>query len=163
MIFILLALSLTPVSSMYFDTCDRTTEFLLTGFRGHDLLNDLNPLTIKAIKIPSQQPKKENAKIPKSVLRVGDFLCSLLRTEYEKKQILVADLPAPQALDGLKDQICLYVKGAYPFELPLPASQDPFEWWKCLDEDVTRKAVVQPLAVSTHSFKNIYKHSSLHW
>ena len=123
------------------------TDTTHLGFRDHDLLNDLNPLSIKTIKIPSQNPDQP-AKLPKSIVRLGDFLLSLLRIEYEKKDAPIADLPVAQALVNLKDQICGFVKGAYPFEQPMSPSQDPVEWWKHLDADVSSKAVAQPLAVS---------------
>ena len=76
----------------------------ILGFRGHDLLHDLNPLTIKAIKIPSQHPKKE-PELPKSIKRAGDFLLSLLRIEYEKKKKPIAGLHIVQSLDGQQTNI----------------------------------------------------------
>ncbi|PIL29837.1 hypothetical protein GSI_08044 [Ganoderma sinense ZZ0214-1] len=116
-------------------------------FRNHDILHDLNPLTIKGIKIPSQNPNSNTKdKLPKSVKRLGDFLLSILRIEYEQKGSPIAGLPVAQALDNLKDQIPSYIKGSYLFKLPLSPSEDPLEWWKRLDEDSSRKEAVQPLA-----------------
>ena len=151
MIYILQASCLIRVGSVHDEWLKLHTYHLFSGFRDHDLLNDLNPLTIKAIKIPSQHPNKKLEKLPKSVIRLGDFLLSLLRIEYEQKDTPIADLPVAQAVDNLKDQIVSYVKGAYPFELPMFSPQDPFEWWKRLDGDASRKTAVQPMAVSTSS------------
>ncbi|KAI0739259.1 ribonuclease H-like domain-containing protein [Daedaleopsis nitida] len=107
-----------------------------------DLLNDLNPLAVKTIKIGGSKPG-EKPKYPKSITCTCNFLLKLLRIEYEQRNTPITSLTVHEANAALKDQVALFVTRSWPFGRPLSASSDPFEWWKRLNEYIPQ---AQPLA-----------------
>ena len=171
MMCITLASCLTPVASSHYSLVRPPySHHSVAGFRGHDLLNDLNPLILKKIKIgPSCAAVPQNPTtttdsvgiaitpeagtdrsppLPQSLRRAGNYLLRLLRIEYEQRNSPIADLEAEEALSQLKDQVVAFATGGYPFNRTFSPSQTPFEWWRALDEDKSTPEA-QPLAVSS--------------
>jgi hypothetical protein len=114
---------------------------------GADILQDLNPLAIARIKIGGQTPapNSQDTELPDSVRRMGKFLLSMLRIEYEKRKVPIANLSISEANTRLKDLIKKYIKKVYPFDRKLRTDETAYEWWSYLDKD--RSGDAQPLAV----------------
>lgn len=110
-------------------------------------MKELNPLAIQKLKITGGTGSHTvSAKLPELVTRVGKCLIKMLRNQYEALNSRVADLTPAEALSRLREQIILYLKGAYPFNRPFREGRDyPGAWWNALN------AVhdAQPLAVCT--------------
>lgn len=69
----------------------------------------------------------------------------MLRIEYEKRQMPIANLSIADANMRLKDQIRKFLKGVYPFDQDLRLGESAYQWWVNLDQD--RSNNTQPLAV----------------
>ncbi|KAG1787911.1 uncharacterized protein HD556DRAFT_1245930 [Suillus plorans] len=68
----------------------------------------------------------------------------MLRIEYEKRKVPIANLSISEANTWLKDLIKKYLKKAYPFDRELRTDETAYEWWSYLDKDRSNDA--QPLA-----------------
>jgi hypothetical protein len=79
---------------------------------------------------------------------MGKFLLNMLRVEYEKRRVPIANLSIADANTRLKDLIRKFIKGAYPFDRDLRQGETAYQWWNSLDRDRTSDA--QPLAVCYH-------------
>jgi hypothetical protein len=99
------------------------------------------------IKIGGQTPapNSQDTELPDSVRRMGKFLLSMLRIEYEKRNVPIANLSISEANTRLKDLIKKYMKKVYPFDRKLRTNEIAYEWWSYLDKD--RSGDAQPLAV----------------
>lgn len=119
------------------------------GFRNSDILrqHSANPLAIPPIRLNGQRlaPSSTN-EYPKLVKRAGNFLVSLLRTEYEERKVPICNLRADEALDLLKEQFGQYYRGEAPFNRPVIGDEGPREWWEALNCDRSHRT--QPIAVS---------------
>lgn len=140
------------------ECCNISTEY-----RGANIVRDLNPLSIQKIKIGGR-PAPNDPALPATVIRIGTFLLTMLKREYELRKIKIADLPIADANWRLKDLIKKYLKSVYPFDLALRRDETAYEWWKRLDMDKSNDA--QPLAVSIgiashHGFTDNYFYSGL--
>ena len=121
-------------------------------YRGASIIRDLNPLVIERIRIPAMNGTKRataEPELPDSVRRMGRFLLNMLRIEYEKRQVPIANLSIAGANMRLKDQIRKYLKSVYPFDRDLRSDESTYEWWVSLDQDRSNDA--QPLAVRIQS------------
>lgn len=143
------------------------THLLMNGFEGHrgaDIVRDLNPLVIARIKLGGSHPESQSD-LPASVKRIGKFLLTMLRTEYEHRKEPICDLTIAEANGRLREQIVQYLKSAYPFSRPYRAKESAMDWWGALDRDQTHDA--QPLAVRVSSnscslcFPDRYRSSDL--
>jgi hypothetical protein len=120
-------------------------------YRSANIIRDLNPLSIERIRIPAKNgatkaraPPTE-PELPDSVRRMGRFLLNMLRIEYERRQVPIANLSIADANMRLKDQIRKFLKAVYPFDRDLRPGESAYEWWVSLDQDRSNDA--QPLAV----------------
>ncbi|KAJ8581439.1 hypothetical protein M405DRAFT_868676 [Rhizopogon salebrosus TDB-379] len=68
----------------------------------------------------------------------------MLRIEYEKRNVPIANLSISEANTHLKDLIKKYIKKVYPFDRKLRTDETAYEWWSYLDKD--RSGDAQPLA-----------------
>lgn len=75
---------------------------------------------------------------------MGKFLLSMLRIEYEKRKVPIANLSISEANTRLKELIKKYLKKVYPFDRELRTDESAYEWWSYLDKD--RSGDAQPLA-----------------
>lgn len=130
---------------------------LLTGFRGADIFRDLNPLSIRKLKIPPRggggaretSNLNEHSFVPEILRRASKFLVGMLKCYYEKDQLnqVFPGLSKRDAYLSLREQLVKYQKGIYPFDRPFNEPTDTAGiWWSRLDED--RSNDPQPLAVS---------------
>ena len=116
--------------------------------RGANILRDLNPLAIARITIGLGQPQalsSPDSELPDSVHRIGKFLLSMLRIEYEKRKVPIVNLSILEANTRLKDLIKRYIKNVYPFDREVRPNETAHDWWSNLDEDCSGDA--QRLAV----------------
>jgi hypothetical protein len=87
----------------------------------------------------------QDKELPDSVHRMGKFLLSMLRIEYKKQKVPIANLSILKANTQLKELIKKYLKKVYPFDRELWTDESAYEWWSYLDKD--RSGDAQPLAV----------------
>lgn len=117
----------------------------------------MNPLAIKKIKIslqptPSQKGKStpgnsktsEANSLPESARVAGQYLLDMIRAEYNERDAPIAGLSISDAVFSFREQFSKYLKGAYPFDIPLGATEDVQEWWK----RVAKNEETAPLPVS---------------
>src|SRR5437016_10028853 len=83
------------------------------GYRGADMLRDLNPLSIAKIKIGAKWTPSDPELLP-TVRRVGTQLLGMLCAEYEHRRTIIGDLSVGEANARLKEQLKKYIKGVYP-------------------------------------------------
>jgi hypothetical protein len=120
-------------------------------YRGADIIRDLNPLSIERIRIPAKNGATKaraplpEPELPNSVRRMGKCLLHMLRIEYEKRHMPIANLSIADANMRLKDQIRKFLKAVYPFDRDLRPGESAYQWWVNLDQDHSNDA--QPLAV----------------
>jgi hypothetical protein len=120
-------------------------------YRGANIIQDLNPLSIERIRIPAKNGATKGRapptepELPDSVRWMGRFLLNMLHIEYERRQVPIAGLSIADANMRLKEQIRKFLKAVYPFDRDLRPGESAFEWWVSLDQDCSNDA--QPLAV----------------
>jgi len=83
--------------------------------------------------------------LPDSVRCMSKFLLNMLRIEYEKRQVQIANHNIADANSWLKEQIWKYMKGVYPFDHDCHSNETVYEWWTSLDQAHSNDA--QPLVV----------------
>lgn len=128
-------------------------DVYLTGFvldprwRGADFAKDLNPLVLQKIKIPAQAgPSVPNEDaLPKLVATAGAFLMEMARKEYVERKTKIAGLDGHEVVDRLKGQIVRFIKGQYPFNMPVKPTDGPYQWWERVSQTVPDNEA-QPLA-----------------
>ncbi|KAL5512313.1 hypothetical protein ACEPAG_3305 [Sanghuangporus baumii] len=123
------------------------TGFVLDPrFRNVHILQDLNPLKIPKIKIGPRdstgKPTKSNKKLPPTLVRVRNFLLSMLREHYCSLSKDIADLKQSDVRLRLPQQLLEYKKAEYPFNVRFKKNSAAGEWWAKLD----RNPDSQPLA-----------------
>lgn len=119
---------------------------VITGFRGFDILRDLNRLRLKVVLQRADTASVDDSSLPSSILCAIRFVLKLLRIEYEKKHIKVAGLSGLEAITRCKKQVQQFVTSTYPFNRPLRDGEGPKEWWKAISQNPD----AQPLAVRDH-------------
>lgn len=123
---------------MFRATCDTPT-----ANRNADILKHINPLSIVPITIHRDTisglvaSTSVNANTNQTLLRIGKFLVSQLRFEYESKDDSpIHGLDAGLALAKLNEQIVAYAKGAWPFNRTFTDKANVVKYWRdFLDHD----------------------------
>lgn len=128
--------------------------------RDSGILKHANPLAIPGIRIQSISSGNPHASASGSrdmtagtLTRIGNFLMSQLRVEYEQKGEKIRDHDVHTAVCRLKEQFIAYAKGVWPFNRSVSAQMDVASYWHSFmehdDADV--------LAVSLHHACHLYK------
>ncbi|KAG1787329.1 uncharacterized protein HD556DRAFT_1409571 [Suillus plorans] len=120
-----------------------TAFFLVPANRNADILKHINPLSIVPITIHRDTisglvaSTSVNANTNQTLLRIGKFLVSQLRFEYESKDDSpIHGLDAGLALAKLNEQIVAYAKGAWPFNRTFTDKANVVKYWRdFLDHD----------------------------
>jgi len=103
-----------------------------------DVLKNINPLSILPVRIhrdasgtfSASSRTNKNA----TLSRIGDFLVSQLRVEYELKKDKIRGLEAGVALTKLNDQIVAYAKRLWPFNQTSISQNNVVKYWADLME-----------------------------
>ncbi|KIM56279.1 hypothetical protein SCLCIDRAFT_29720 [Scleroderma citrinum Foug A] len=112
-----------------------TTFFLIPTNRDSAILKNINPLSITPIQIhrtASGLSATSTADSNKTLSRIGAFLVSQLRAEYESKKEKINGLKAAMALEKLRDQIITYAKGLWPFNRATVDRNNVAKYWRDL-------------------------------
>lgn len=112
-------------------------------------MQDLNPLEVPKIKIGPRdstgKPVQASGTLPKTLVRVGNFLLGMLREHYRSPNHKdIGGLKQAEARLRLPRQILEYQKAEYPFNIRFKKNGSAGEWWAKLDTNPD----AQPLAVS---------------
>ncbi|KAL5490634.1 hypothetical protein ACEPAI_5468 [Sanghuangporus weigelae] len=146
---------------------DAPSDVYITGFvldprfRKVHVLNDLNPLEIPKVKIPARDTSsrqvcpKPDEKIPQTLVRVGNFLLSLLREHYKSLSKDISGFKQSEARLRLPRQILEYQKAEYPFNSRFRRNGSAGEWWAKLDKNPD----AQPLAKLARSLFEVLPNS----
>ncbi|OCB87760.1 hypothetical protein A7U60_g5083 [Sanghuangporus baumii] len=136
------------------------TGFVLDPrFRNVHIMQDLNPLEIPKIKIGPRdstgKPAKSNETLPPTLVRVGNFLLSMLREHYRSLNKDIAGLKQADARLRLPRQILEYKKCDYPFNMRFKKNSTAGDWWAKLDKNPD----AQPLAKLARSLFEVLPNS----
>ena len=99
------------------------------------ILKNINPLSIAPIQIhrtASGLSATSTTDSNKTLSRIGAFLVSQLRAEYESKKEKINGLKAAMALEKLRDQIITYAKGLWPFNRATVDRNNVAKYWRDL-------------------------------